>query len=265
MPILSYLFVPATRPELISKAFSSGAHAVIVDLEDAVAPADKPRARANVQQWLTENPKRKVLVRVNGRTTEWFTDDLDVALHPGISAVVVSKSETAADLSCFTDKPLLPLIETALGFSKMAEIAAHPNVQRLIFGTYDFMTDLGIGSHPDALLSFKSQFVLLSRLQGLLPPVDGVMARLDDRDAWGKEALYSRQLGFGAKLCIHPAQVAIVNAAFMPSDDEYRWAHSVLNAVIGGEAIAVVEGQFVDRPVVARARAIVEARKSFTS
>ncbi|MDB5889933.1 MAG: CoA ester lyase [Polaromonas sp.] len=253
----SYLFVPGSRPDRISKALESGAHAVIVDLEDAVAPEDKIDARQQVETWLENNPARQILLRINAVGTRWHYDDLRVATAPNVAAVVLPKAENAQNLALIAEKPVLPIIESALGFVQLDAIAAHPATRRLIFGTYDFRADLGLGSSDEALLYFASKLVLVSRVAGLTPPVDGVMAKLSNDSGWLREAQRARDLGFGGKLCIHPRQVGAVNAGFAPSEDEIRWAKKMI-AGAGERATAVIDGEFVDRPVLLRAKAIIQ-------
>lgn len=252
----SYLFVPGTRPDRFAKALGSGAHVVIVDLEDAVAAADKPAARAQVASWLAENPALRILLRVNAAGTPWHADDLAVAAAPNVAGVVVPKAERPEALPALGDKPLLPLIESARGFAQLQAIASHPGVLRLLFGTYDLRADLGLGAEPEALLYFGSQLVLASRLAGLAAPIDGVVADLRDEAGWVTETRRARSLGFGGKLCIHPRQVAAVNEGFAPTADEIRWARRIVDAV-GDQAAAVVDGEFVDRPILLRARAVL--------
>ncbi len=256
----SFLFVPGLRPERIGKALDSGAHAVIVDLEDAVGTQEKPAAREQVARWLAENPSRRILLRINAAGTPWHADDLVLASALNVVAVVVPKAECAESLPDAGDKPLLPIIESARGFAQLEAIAAHPRVNRLIFGTYDFRTDLGIGSEPEALLYFSSRLVVASRVSGIWAPVDGVTTDLVNDAGWVAEARRAKSLGFGGKLCIHPRQVAAVNEGFAPSEDEIRWAMRIVEAV-GDKATAVVDGEFVDRPIILRARGLLAARQ----
>ncbi|HWC44541.1 MAG TPA: aldolase/citrate lyase family protein, partial [Casimicrobiaceae bacterium] len=130
----SYLFVPANRPDRYDKALASRAGAVIVDLEDAVAPADKQAARTELLAWLA--PAKPVIVRINAPATEWFEDDLDVCSQPGVTAVVVPKAETGeqiARVAGASTRPVLPLVETARGLWSALEIAKAPGVSRLLF------------------------------------------------------------------------------------------------------------------------------------
>lgn len=256
----SYLFVPADRPERIAKALASGADAVIVDLEDAVAPQAKPAARAQLQQWMAGADARPVIVRINSADTGWFTDDLALCSHPQVAAVMLPKAERAQDIAraAAAGKPVLPLVETAVGIDQLRLIARAPGVQRLVFGSIDFQLDLGIDGEGEELLFFRSQIVLASRLAQLQPPVDGVSTAIDDAALLAADSDRARRLGFGAKLCIHPRQVAAVNSAFTPSDEAVHWARRVLQAAEGaGGAAVALDGKMIDKPVILRAQAIL--------
>jgi citrate lyase subunit beta / citryl-CoA lyase len=262
----SYLFVPADRPERYAKALASGADAVIVDLEDAVAASAKDGARSALAAWLAGGGAG-VAVRINDAASPWFAADLALVAHPAIGTVVVAKAERADDLArvcaAAPQARLLPLIETAAGVDRLREIAQVAGVARLAFGSIDLSLDLGIeeGGDGDELLFFRSQLVLASRLAGLDSPVDGVTTAIDDAVAIEADTRRARRLGFGAKLCIHPRQLAAVHAAFAPSAGELAWAERVVAAAGSAAAGAVaVDGRMVDRPVLLRARAVL-ARK----
>ena len=256
----SYLFVPGDRSERIAKARASGADAVIVDLEDAVAPANKAAARAAVVNAL--DAAYPVVLRINGADTEWFDDDAKLAAHPGVAAVMLPKAgsiDAVAALRAASGKAVLALVETAAGMAGLPALAA-AGVARLAFGSIDFQLDLDIADDDLALLPFRMQLVLASRVANLPPPVDGVTTALDDAERIGADARRARSLGFGGKLCIHPKQVAIVNAAFSPAAAELEWARRVVAAAAaaGGAAVAV-DGKMVDAPVLARARRLLAA------
>jgi citrate lyase subunit beta/citryl-CoA lyase len=252
----SYLYVPGNRPDRFDKACAAGADAVILDLEDAVPAAEKAAARAAISAWLS--PARAVLVRVNAADTEWFDTDLATCDVAGVIGVVLPKAEKIDDavVSLCRRKgvALLPIIETAAGMAQATGVAATPGVQRLMFGTIDFQLELGIDGDGDELLAFRSQLVLVSRLAGIQAPVDGPSTSWDDADLVATEARRARKLGFGGKLCIHPKQIASVNAAFSPSEVEVEWARKVVDAArrSGGAAVAV-DGKMIDRPVILKA------------
>lgn len=259
----SYLFVPGNRPERFAKAWGSGAHAVIVDLEDAVSPQEKEAARSAVSAALrTEQPAH---VRINGADTEWFRDDVEMcrAAGDGIAAIMLPKAERVEDLAWVTSRvgpqvSLLPLIETAQGMWKAEAIARQDGVQRLAFGSIDFQADVGINGDGEELLYFRSQLVLVSRVAGIMAPLDGVTTTIEDAQRLRADTLKAYRLGFGGKFCIHPRQVETVNACFRPSAEEARWARHVLEAAAGANGAAVsVDGKMVDKPVLLRAQAIL--------
>ncbi|URI09936.1 CoA ester lyase [Aquincola tertiaricarbonis] len=256
----SYLFVPASRPERIAKALASGADAVVVDLEDAVPPEAKATARAQLQAWLEGPQAAPVVLRINGCDTQEFGDDLALCRHPQVAAVMLPKAERPEDIARVADtgRPVLALVETAAAIDALRAIASAPGVQRLVFGSIDFQLDLGIDGEGEELLFFRSQIVLASRLARLQPPVDGVSTALDDEALLRADSERARRLGFGAKLCIHPRQVAAVNAAFTPDAQAVQWAQRVLQAAAdaGGAAVAL-DGRMIDKPVILRAQDIL--------
>ena len=264
MAARSYLFVPADRPERYAKALASGADAVIVDLEDAVAAAAKDSARSALAAWLDAGGGG-IAVRINDAASASFDADLAVAGRAGVVAVVVPKAERAEALArvraAAPHAALVPLIETAAGIDHVREIAGAPGVERLAFGAIDLQLDLGIEESDggDELLAFRSALVLASRRAGLDAPVDGVNTAIDDAAAIEADTRRARRLGFGAKLCIHPRQLAAVHAAFAPSAAELAWAERVVAAAGDGGAVAV-DGRMVDRPVLLRAQALLARR-----
>lgn len=262
----SYLFVPGNRPERFDKACASGADVVIIDLEDAVPEADKVVARAQVVAWLSlAHPAHPVLIRINGATTCWFDGDLALCALPGVAGIVLSKAQSVNDILRVARAgavAIFPLIESAIGFAQALVIAQAPLVQRLLFGTIDFKLDLGIDGEREELLYFRSQLVLLSRIAGIGSPVDGVSTAIGEAHGLIDDTLHARRMGFGAKLCIHPAQLVHVHACFRPSADDVAWAMRVLAAAGEAEAdyaASVLDGQMIDRPLLLRAQRIVLA------
>jgi citrate lyase subunit beta/citryl-CoA lyase len=257
----SYLFVPGNRPDRFAKAAASGVDVVVIDLEDAVPPDEKKVARAALSEWLSANDT-PIAVRVNDVNSEWFRDDITLCRAPSVKAVMLPKTERIDDIFLceFAGKPtdILPMIETAQGFRNVVAIAQHRLTTRLVFGNVDFQLDLGIDGDDEQLLYFRSQIVLASRIGNLLAPVDGVSITLDDAAQIERDTLRARRLGFGAKLCIHPKQVAAVNAAFVPTAKDVEWAGKVLAAAAESHGAAVaVDGRMVDRPVILKAQEIL--------
>lgn len=255
----AYLFVPASRPERYSKAYDAAAGAVIVDLEDAVAPDLKDAARASLQQWLA--PLHPVIVRINADGSDWFGQDLQLLHNPGVAAVMLPKAEdcAAVDRVAAIGKPVIALIETASGIARAREIAQRNGVLCLAFGSIDLQLDLGITGDQEELHFARSELVLASRLAALRAPIDGVTTAIDDADQLRRDAERARRFGFGAKLCIHPRQLAVVNAAFAPSADDIAWARKVQEAIAGSAGGAVsLDGKMIDRPVVLLANRILE-------
>lgn len=261
-PPRSYLFVPADRLDRIARAADSGADAVIVDLEDAVAPAAKDATRNALEGWLRSTEARPVHLRVNAPSTPWFRQDLGLCMLAPVQGIVLPKAEDAASIAtagaAAPGRALLPLVETAVGLDGVRNLAAVPGVQRLVFGSLDFQVDLGIEGDGDALLFARSQLVLVSRLARLEAPVDGVTTSLDDPRALSDDTARARRLGFGAKLCIHPRQVPAVNAGMSPADIEIDWARRIVAATEASSgAVVAVDGKMVDAPVLLRARGVL--------
>lgn len=266
----SFLFVPADRTERLPKALASGAHGVIVDLEDAVAPQDKRGARHALLQAfaaLSAADAPRVLIRVNAVATEWHADDcwLLRQLAPrGLGGAMLSKAEDAAATAAVAEAAggaVLPLVESAAGLHAAVEVARARGVLRLAFGNLDFQVDLGMQCGPDEreLDAARLQLAVASRVAGLPRPVDGVTVALDDEGRLAADISRGRRLGFGAKLCIHPRQVAAVNQQFGPTDAELAWARRVIEASRENPAGAFrLDGQMVDAPVIERARRLLE-------
>jgi citrate lyase subunit beta/citryl-CoA lyase len=257
----SYLFVPGNRPERFDKAHAANADAVILDLEDAVQPDEKPVARAAVLAAL--DPARPVWVRINGPDTRWFGEDVTALVaHPGVAGILLPKAETPQQVSAVLTNAhpalaVLPIVETAHGFSNLTALCTAPRVRRIVFGTLDFQIDLGIDGDGEELHMFRSQIVLASRLAGIGAPVDGVSTTIVDAASIEADARRARRFGFGGKLCIHPKQIEPVHRAYAWSDAELAWARQVLKAVEESNGAAVaVDGKMVDLPVILKARRI---------
>lgn len=261
----TFLFVPADRPERHARALASDAGGVIVDLEDAVAPERKATAREQLRASfaaLSAAERERLLVRINARGTPWFDGDRalvgELAAEGLIAGVVLPKAERAADLQQLAADigrhgVLVPLIESAAGLEAAVELAAAPQVLRLAFGNLDFQADLGLACDAGEaeLVPVRLALVLASRRAGLAAPIDGVTPDWRDTARLANDAARARRGGFGAKLCIHPDQVAPVHAALGPSADELAWARRVLDATpAAGGGVVSLDGRMVDAPVV---------------
>lgn len=258
----SYLFVPANRVERFEKALNTQADLVIIDLEDAV-PADlKVSAREALEQWLICHPQHDVTIRVNGKQTEWFKDDMQLALLSNVSAIVLPKTESVQDVQAVTDVrdlDIYPLIETPRGLANVRQIAAAPSVRALMFGSIDFQLEMDMQGGYHELLSFRNEIVLASKLAGIDAPVDGVTVDFKNEAVVRLETQQAKNLGFAGKLCIHPLQVDIVNQTFSPSTEEIEWASQVISVIDEAQGQAVsLNGKMIDLPVILKARKILQ-------
>jgi citrate lyase subunit beta/citryl-CoA lyase len=261
-PAASYLFVPALRLDRVEKARAGAAHEVIVDLEDAVAEDDKASARAA----LAGIPAgRRVHVRVNSRQTPHHEADVRAAAAlASLAAVVVPKVEAPDDVVAVRDAlpagvAVVALVESARGIVA-ADAIAGAGPARIMFGLADYAGDLGADPSPELLAYPRSRLVVASAAAGLPAPVDGPTLVTSDEELVRADARLARALGMGGKLCIHPAQVAVVNEVFTTSAEDIAWAAAVLAAVeVHGSGAFSFEGSMVDAPVIARARRILGA------
>jgi citrate lyase subunit beta/citryl-CoA lyase len=260
LPCVTPLFVPGNRPERYGKAASSGADAIIIDLEDAVPPGAKTVARAALCRPSALPKCIDIFVRVNAYGTPWFVDDLaTIANLPPVVGVVLPKTETLEDVAAVSKRipgmAVIALIETAQGLAAIRGIGRADGVIRLASGSIDFCADIGMSHQRDALLMARSEIVLASRLGALAPPIDGVTTVIDDATQIEDDARYGQGLGFGGKLCIHPRQIAPAQRGFAPSAAESAWARRILTASV--EGAVSVDGTMVDAPVRARAHQIL--------
>lgn len=262
----SWLFVPGNRSDRFQRALDTGAHRVIIDLEDAVAPPEKANARMALAAWLASSTA-PVAVRLNAADSEWFENDVAIAAAAAVATVVLPKAEDPAVVARLAGLraglTIVPLIESAAGFSAVRTLAAVPGVERLAFGHIDFQVDVGMRDAEEAdLLAFRSELVLASRLAGIKAPLDGVTVAIDDPDQLRADVWRARKLGFGGKLCIHPKQVEIVRAGFGPTELELVWARRVLAAANEAKgAVVAVDGKMIDKPVMLRAEAILREQR----
>lgn len=265
MDYLFPLFVPASKPKLITKAWASGADSVIIDLEDAVAPADKEMARENVIVAMEGKPNVPTFLRVNASGTKWYNEDVALLSSLSFEGVMLPKTESVDTLKNLRrvlndSQKLISLIETAKGMVHVNEIAHH--CDRLAFGSIDYSSDLDSEHTQKALLFARSTLVLASRAAGISPPLDGVTTTTKDLALIEQEAAHSCELGFKGKLLIHPTQIKPTHTGFMPSKTDLAWAERIMQLGNDGAA-AVMDGAMVDAPVVKRAQNILAKKDLF--
>lgn len=270
----SLLFAPAVREDLVRKLPATGADGVVIDCEDATPAGAKDEGRAAARALCTAiagDGGPAVFVRVNAVPTAWFPADIAEGLDPGLAGVVVPKIDTvgqldavavALDAAGLGHLGVVAGIETALGVADARPLLAHPVVAAAYFGAEDFVADLGgrrTAGNVEVLYA-RSRVALAGRLAGV-PTLDQIVADFRNGEAFTAEAQEARSLGFAGKLCIHPGQVPLANAAFVPSPEEVDRARRLLAAYEAATAAGVAaidfEGQMVDEPLAAQARLVL--------
>jgi citrate lyase subunit beta/citryl-CoA lyase len=277
----SLLFAPGNHPRRVEKALGLAADGVILDLEDAVAVSEKVAARPAVTQAFDKPRTGKLYVRVNALTTAWCYGDIAAVVQPGLDGIILPKVEHAHELQTAdwligaleSERglpagaiDLIPIIETALGISNLRTICqSRTRTKRLAFGAGDFTLDMAMSwsRSESELLPYRSACVVESRAAGLEAPMDTVWADLRDPEGFVASTQHAAALGFQGKMCIHPDQIAPTNAAFSPSDAAIAHAKRVVEAFDKAEAQGLasiqLDGQFIDYPIVQRARRVLEA------
>ncbi len=278
-PLRSLIFTPGNRHDLVAKAIKSGADAVIVDLEDAVPADAKPKTR----DMLADLPESQVplYVRINDPTTPWFWEDVVAAARADVAGIVVPKAEDAdvmrrvdgALTAIEVDRGLepdsldvMPLLESARGvFDAYAVLSAADRIRGLLFGSGeqgDLVVDLGVEWTPDGagLLMARSQVVLAARV-AQVQPLDAVFMDFRNHEALRTECELARRVGYEGKTAIHPAQVAIINDVFTPSDAQVAHQQHIVDAFEAalkqGSASINVDGKMVDYAVARVARSVL--------
>lgn len=255
------LFCPADRPERYAKAMER-ADAVILDLEDAVLPDAKAGARENIIA--ADLDPARVIVRVNAPASDAFRDDLAALAQTDFRTVMVAKSEDPDGFAAFgSDYSLIALCETARGIHAAERIAAHRQVVAMMWGAEDLVASLGgtssrrpDGAYRDIARYARSRVLLEAGAHGK-SAIDAVHVDLDDVDGLEQEAADAAASGFAATACIHPAQVAIVRAAYRPDPAVIVWARAVLDAAEKERGVFRFEGRMVDEPVLRHARSVI--------
>ncbi|MDB5376764.1 MAG: CoA ester lyase [Rubritepida sp.] len=278
-PNRTFLFAPGDHARRAEKALTLGADAAILDLEDAVAIAKKVGARDHVRAMLERPRTCRAFIRVNAFDTEFCFGDMNAVIGPRLDGIVLPKLESAAQLVAVDwmisaleraqglapgGIEVMPIIETARGMAELRDLAACAaslggRVRRLAFGAGDYTLDLGIswGLAETELEPARAQMVLHSRAAGLEAPIDTVWIELREAEAFANSCARGVALGFQGKLCIHPDQVPVANAAHSPTEAEVERAKTIAAAFKEAEAAGLasiqVDGRFVDYPIVERA------------
>ena len=278
-PLRSFLFTPANHARRVEKVFTVGADAVILDLEDAVAIAEKPAARAMAVAALQRPRACLGYVRVNAMETPFCYGDLVAIVQPGLDGIVLPKVESAAGLLAIDwlveqlererglperAIDIMPIIETGRGLSDIdAILRAGSRVKRVAFGAGDFTFDMNmVWSRGEAELAHaRAAIATASRAAGIEAPLDTVWVDLQDAAALEASARTALGLGFQGKMCIHPKQVPVVNGVFTPTEAEVAFAERVVaafaEAEAAGSAAIQLDGKFIDYPIVYRAQRVL--------
>lgn len=288
------LFTPANHARRVSKALSLDADAVILDLEDAVANSEKIGARKDAITAIKSTSRPKIYVRVNALDTQWTLGDLQAVVGPGLYGVVLPKVQGPEDIETVDwllanlereqglnigSIDLLPIIETAKGFSNLNKIFLehryrssnqYQRVKRFTFGAGDFCNDVGMlwTSGERELDVVRNACIVTARAANLEPPIDTVWIHLKDHEGLESSVVRSLNLGFQGRLCIHPDQVSITNQVFTPSADEVLRAKKIVDSFLEAEkkglAAIQVDGMFVDYPILYKAQKILAIHQAIS-
>lgn len=259
--------MPADRPERFAKAVASGAGAVVLDLEDAVAPERKDIARRAIQAHGLD--AASVVIRINAASSGHHEADLAALAGASFAAVMLAKAEEPQDLVRLASHLpphtlLLPLVETVLGLTRLSSILESARSCRVAFGAFDFSLDVGCQPSWEPLLLARSEIVWRSRAAGSMAPLDSPSTTLENMTSVEEEATRVAALGFGGKLAIHPRQIESIDRAFRPDAAAVAWAMAVVaaGADVGAQKVG---GQMVDKPVLERATRILARAGSVAS
>ncbi|MEO7127230.1 MAG: CoA ester lyase [Nakamurella sp.] len=265
-PPLVALYVPGDRPDRFGKAINAGADVVFVDLEDSVAPSHKAQARAAAVTLLADNPALPVMVRINGADTAWHEDDLDAIAHcVYIAGVRAPKIESAAQIQLIAERlPALPihaLIESALGVENLSEIARAPHIAGISLGEADLRSELGI-TDPEGLAWIRARLVVAAKAAGLPAPMMSVYTSVTDLDGLSLSCSVGKSRGFFGRAAIHPLQIPVIRASFLPDAYEIADAREVLAALASSESsgsgVALLpSGRMVDAAMRQQAERVV--------
>ena len=254
----SFLFVPANRVDWLDKALASEAEAIVADLEDGVAAADKDDARLLLADWMSKHDTRRVFVRVNN-TPERLGPDLE-AISKRAVGILFPKAVSPDAFDEF-EAPVIAMIESGAGWLNASQLASHASVVRLAAGEQDLLADLGIQPSEDEreLLPFRMHLFAASAAAASPPPIGPVHMQVRDIEGVRRSSELLRRMGFGGRSAIHPEQVAAINESFAPRPDELQWAQEIValneSSIVG--AFTDADGNLVDEAVVARARRLL--------
>jgi citrate lyase subunit beta/citryl-CoA lyase len=259
----SWLLVAATRPETFAAAEASRADQIILDVEDAVDPRLKDSARNDVVKWLSSGGSG--WVRINDRTSEFWSDDVDaLAGLPGLLGVMLAKTEAAAHVSETFDRlrgasPVIALVESALGIEEAATIARARGAYRLAFGSGDYRRDTGTSSDDMAMAYPRSRLVIASRVGNLPGPIDGPTVG-SNHPVLREQGGVAVALGMTGKLCLDIEQLPIINEVISPTRSDVAWARDFLTDF---EARGGVIRDGSDLPRLGRAQKIDKLARAF--
>ena len=276
-PFRSVLYIPGSKDRALDKARGLPVDAIIFDLEDAVSPDAKVEARGTLKAALEQGGygNRYKIIRINGLDTEWGAEDIAALRDAPADAILVPKVNSAADIDAVqtllgNDTPIWAMIETPAGVLNSSEIAAHPALEGFVAGTNDLAKELNCRTRPDRLpMQMSLQMMLLAARGNDVIAVDGVYNQFKDEEGLRAECEQGRDLGFDGKTLIHPAQVAVTNECFAPSEAELDLARRQIEAFEevekSGQGVAVVDGKIVEnlhvetaKKTLAKAAAIAE-------
>lgn len=262
----TWLFVPATRIDRVTKAFASSADAVIVDLEDAVARADKEQARKDLKVYYNSQDYQPIWLRINKAGSEEFFKDIALCHQmPNLAGLILPKAEQAADIEKAhndTGLPIIALIETALGLYQIDSMAKAAGLLAFSYGFLDLCNDLHVQvATPSAEIvanQIRYQLILTSKVHQLSPPIDTVYTDFNDDKGLEKRVQLWSQMGMSGMLCIHPKQVLRVKQSLQPTEADIEFARRVLEEYEqSGQAVFKIDSHMVDAPVIERCRQLL--------
>lgn len=280
----SFLFAPGNHARKVMKVFGCGADNVILDLEDAVARAEKVATRALVVAALNQPRRGGAYIRVNAFTTEFCYGDAVAVVAPGLDGIILPMVESREQIIAFDwlvgalererGMPLggidiIPIIETGKGIANARAIAAAgTRVKRMAFGAGDYTLDMNLEwtLAESELEHARAEMAVASRAAGLEAPIDTVWVHINDLEGLANSAKRARQLGFQGKMCIYPPQVDVVNRAFTPTEKEIAFARRVVaafeQAEREGSSSIQLDGFFIDYPIVYKAQRTLDAART---